>query len=338
MTELGLSLGLSPREPVDRFLELARTAERSGVDAVWVIDSQMAMKDAYMTLALLARETTELRLGPGVTNLVTRHETVVANAMSTLASIAPGRIEVGVGAGDSSVYPLGRTPQKIRECDQGIHRLRSLMAGETVPGGPAGLTMSFAGDPPPPIFLAASQPRMLRLAGEVADGVIIMGPADRETIGMQMRRVDEGAAAMRRDPRRIFRDLWVTISIGSSAIEDVKSWASAQARWLTKWKQVPSSLERFRSEMEQAAATYDFGDHLSLRAGHADTISDGFAAALAVAGDAEQCRARLGSLADTGVDRITLTLLSGGRERRLEELAALWTRLRGDRAATEASA
>ncbi|MQA74469.1 MAG: LLM class flavin-dependent oxidoreductase [Solirubrobacterales bacterium] len=328
--ELGLSLGLSPREREGRFVELARSAERLGVDALWVIDSQLAMKDAYVGLALLAHETERIRIGPGVTNLVTRHETVIANAMASLASIAPGRVTVGLGAGDSSVFPLGRRPSTIRECEAGVRRLRSLLAGEEVEGEAGGLRLSFAPDPPPPVYLAASQPRMLRLAGAVADGVIVMGPADPETVRMQMADVDAGAERAGRDPRAVFRDLWVTVAVGPTAVADVKSWASAQARWLTKWKQVPASLERFRDEMERSAATYDFGDHLSLRAGHAEAISDDFARSLAVAGDREECRRRLISLAGVGVDRITLTLLSGGRESRLEELAEIWDAVRSD--------
>jgi 5,10-methylenetetrahydromethanopterin reductase len=328
LIELGLSMGLSPREPADRFVRLATTAEQLGVDAIWVIDSQLAMKDAYVALTLLAHETDRIRLGPGVTNLITRHETVVANAMASLASIAPGRVTVGIGAGDSAVFPIGRQPLKVRECERGVRRLRSLLRGEEVEGEAGAMRLSFGPQPAPSVYLAASQPRMLRLAGAAADGVIIMGPADRETLALQMDHVDAGAEAAGRDPDDVFRDLWVTVSIGPSAVDDVKSWAAAQARWLTKWKQVPPSLERFRPEMERAAAGYDFGDHLSLRAGHAGTISDEFARALAVAGERDDCRARLLSLAGAGVDRITLTLLSGGRERRLTDLAEIWDEIR----------
>lgn len=326
--ELGLSLGLSPREPPQRFVELARSAERLGVDALWVIDSQLAMKDAYVALSLLADGTDRIRVGPGVTNLVTRHETVVANAMASLASIAPGRVVVGVGAGDSAVFPIGRRPLRIAECRSGIVRLRSLLCGDEVEGDVGGLRLAFAPKPAPPVYLAASQPRMLRLAGAVADGVIIMGPADRDTLDLQIGHVDAGAEEAGRDPHDVLRDLWVTVSVGSSAVDDVKSWASAQARWLMRWRQLPDSLERFRPEMERAAAGYDFGDHLSLRADHADAISDDFARALAVAGDREQCAERLLSLIGVGVDRVTLTLLSGGRERRLAELTDMWDAVR----------
>lgn len=326
MSQIGLSLGLSPREPIDRLVRLARQAEAAGVAHCWVVDSQMAMKDAVVALAVLARETETLHVGPGVTNLITRHETVVANAMATLADVAPGRIGVGVGAGDSAVFPIGRKPMSIEECRVGVTRLRRLLRGEAIDGPAGKLALSFTPPIVPPIFFAASQPRMLHLAGEVADGVIIMGPSDPDTVKMQLAYVDEGARAVGRDPGEIIRDLWVTLSIGDGddPVRDVKSWASAQARWLTTWKTVPDSLERFRPEMDEAARTYDFGDHLSLAAGHASTISDDFARVLAVAGPADDCANRLAGLLAAGPDRLTVTLLSGGRERRLDDIVAVW--------------
>jgi 5,10-methylenetetrahydromethanopterin reductase len=324
--ELGLSLGVSPRESFDRFISIGTRAEEIGAKMMWVIDSQLAMKDAYIALALLAKGTSKLNFGPGVTNLITRHPTVVANAMNTLAFLAPGRLQIGIGVGDSAVFPIGRKPMSIADCEQGIRELRSLLRGETKNYGAGDVALSFTANPVPPIFLAASQPRTLELAGLVADGVLIMGPSDPETVKMQMEAVDAGARRAGRDPSEIVRDLWVTIAVGGqSAINDVKSWASAQARWLTKWKTVPASLEVYRSEMDHAAASYDFQTHLSRSAEHATGISDEFAKVLAVVGDEQECRGRLESLCATNVNRITLTLLSGGRERRLDEIASVWS-------------
>ncbi len=336
MSQIGVSLGLSPREPIGRLVGLAREAEDAGIGHMWVVDSQMAMKDATVALAILARETERLQIGPGVTNLITRHETVVANSMATLADIAPGRVLVGVGAGDSAVFPIGRKPMSIDESRKGLDRLRALLRGDAVPGPAGDLHLSFTPPEVPPVFFAASQPRMLRLAGEVADGVIIMGPSDPDTVRMQLSQVDAGAREAGRDPAEVIRDLWVTLSVGDGAepVNDVKSWASAQARWLTTWKQVPESLEHFRHEMDEAARTYDFGDHLSLAAGHASTISDEFARVLAVAGPAEECVERLGGLLDAGPDRLTVTLLSGGRERRLSQIAEVWKGLQAQRGAS----
>ncbi len=326
MTELGISLGWSHREPANRIISLVQEAESAEVDACWVIDSQLAMRDAFVLLGLLASDTTRIQLGPGVTNLLTRHPTVVANSLVTLRSIAPGRVLAGVGAGDSAVYPLGLKPQSVARLREGISDLRTLLTGEAVDGQAGGLRLSGVDGPAEPIFLAASQPRMLQLAGAVADGVIIMGPADSGVQRIQMDHVDRGAVEAGRSPGDVFRDVWVTMAVDgeTSGVESVRSWASAQARWLTKWDDVPAGLRRFEEEMQQAAEAYDFEWHLSVTANHATVVSDELAAALAVVGDVETCAARIRQIVDVGVDRVTVSLLSGGRERRLQDLLEVW--------------
>jgi 5,10-methylenetetrahydromethanopterin reductase len=326
MTELGISLGWSHREPADRIISLVQEAEGAGVDVCWVIDSQLAMRDAFVLLGLLGPATTSIRLGPGVTNLVTRHPTVVANSLVTLRSLAPGRVLAGVGAGDSAVYPLGLKPQSVDRLGEGIEKLHALLAGETIEGPGGEIRLSGVEGPPEPIFLAASQPRMLDLAGAVADGVIIMGPADPEVLRAQMESVDRGAAGVGRSPGEVLRDVWVTMAVDGEqrGVDAVRSWASAQARWLSKWAQLPLGLLRFEEEMRQAAETYDFERHLSVTAQHASVVSDELAAALAVAGDVDQCAVRIREIADVGADRVTVSLLSGGRARRLEDLLAVW--------------
>ena len=124
MTELGISLGWSHREPADRIISLVQDAESGGADVCWVIDSQLAMRDAFVLLGLLARGTSKMRLGPGVTHLITRHLTVVANFLVTLRSLAPGRVLAGVGAGDSAVYPLGLKPHSVDRLREGITAAR----------------------------------------------------------------------------------------------------------------------------------------------------------------------------------------------------------------------
>jgi 5,10-methylenetetrahydromethanopterin reductase len=334
VTELGISLGWSHREPAGRMIKLVQEAEAGGVAACWVIDSQLAMRDAFSLLTLLANETTTIRLGPGVTNLVTRHPTVVANALLTLRSLAPGRVMAGIGAGDSAVYSIGLKPQPIAVLREGISALRSLLSGEAV--DPGKVRLAGAEGPAEPIYLAASQPRMLHLAGAVADGVIVMGPAHPEMLHAQMELVDRGAAEAGRPPGEVFRDVWVTMAVDGEerGVDAVRSWASAQARWLAKWENLPAGLERFDEEMARAADAYDFQEHLSLSAEHAGVISDDLAASLAVAGDVDECARRISDIVDLGADRITIALLSGGRDRRLLDLLEVWETVHGASAAT----
>lgn len=330
MTGIGVSLGWSHREPLDSIVGLVRDCEDRGVEACWVIDSQVAMRDAFALLANLATVTDRIMIGPGVTNLVTRHETVVANTLSTLSVLAPGRILAGLGAGDSAVFPIGLRPQTLTELRNGIGRLRKLLAGETVEGSDGSYALAGTSSHPAPIYLAASQPRMLELAGAVADGVIVMGPADPDVWASQLDHVTRGAMSVGRDPSTVTKDFWVTMAVGAESLNSVRSWASAQARWMARWKTVPASLQRFRPEMVRSAEAYDFSRHLSLSASHPGVISDELAAALAVVGTVAECVERLGPLAELKPDRITLALLSGGRAHRLAEIMEVWGQLAGN--------
>jgi 5,10-methylenetetrahydromethanopterin reductase len=327
VTELGISIGWSYREPLDRVVGLVRDAEKNDVEACWVIDSQMAMRDAFALLPHLAAATDRILIGPGVTNLVTRHETVIANSISTLAAIAPGRILAGLGAGDSAVFPIGLKPQGVADLRTGITRLRSLLAGEVVDGPDRPYAVGGSSSETPPIYLAASQPRMLELAGAVADGVIVMGPANPQVWAAQMDHIDRGAISSGRNPSTVATDVWVTMAVGGDALDSVRSWVSAQARWMARWKAIPESLQPFRQEMTRSAEEYDFGQHLSLSASHPETVSDELAAALAVVGSPAECAERLSALAELKPGRITFALLSGGRERRLADTLEVWREL-----------
>ncbi len=329
MTELGISLGLSPRESTSQFVRVLQTAEALGISTAWVLDSQLAMKDAYMALAVAGRETSTINVGPGVTNLVTRHESVVANAMATLENLCPGRVVVGIGTGDSAVFPIGERPMRLAECERGVLRLQRLLGGEAVEMGGREHRLSFVPPRRPPVFFAASQPGTLSLAGRVADGVIVMGPSDPDTVRSQLAVVDRAACDAGRDPADLTRDLWVTMSVGDGVapLRDVKSWCSAQARWMMTWRTLPERFAPYAREMERVAREYDFGTHLSLRAGHGELVSDDLARLLAVAGTQEECQTRLSQLASTGVDRVTVSLLSGGRLRRLHEVVDVWRAL-----------
>jgi 5,10-methylenetetrahydromethanopterin reductase len=327
MTGLGISLGWSAREPVDHILGLVERAEEQGVEVGWVIDSQLAMRDAYALLAILARSTRRIMLGPGVTNLLTRHETVVANSLSTLNALAPGRILAGLGAGDSAVFPIGLQPQPVAALERALWRLVALLEGRPVEGPAGDYALAASGLPRPPVYLAASQPRMLELAGAVADGVIVMGPADPGVWESQMGRIDQGARSAGRDPAKVVRDVWVTMAVGDGAIDSVRSWASAQARWLARWQTLPESLREFEAEMRESAATYDFAQHLSRTAAHPRAVSDGLASSLAVVGSPGQCAQRLQPLLALQPDRVTFPLLSGGRSRRLEQIGEVWDRV-----------
>src|SRR5688572_30261301 len=113
MPQFGLSFGISARELLLRIGDVARTAEDNGFNAAWVIDSQVAMKDVHVALTVAAMATKKLQLGTGVTNPLTRHITVTANAIAGVDEVSGGRALLGLGSGDSAVFPLGWKPASI---------------------------------------------------------------------------------------------------------------------------------------------------------------------------------------------------------------------------------
>ena len=97
-----------PSEHVDRHVELVQLAEELGFDCAWIPD-QTFYRDPYVVLAALARATSTIALGVGVTNPFTRHPAMTARAIASVEELAPGRVALGVGAGNvrELLAPLG---------------------------------------------------------------------------------------------------------------------------------------------------------------------------------------------------------------------------------------
>src|SRR5262249_56234721 len=160
----------------------------------------------------------------------------------------------GGGAGEGSWFAGGLRPGGGAAGGGAFLRGARRLGGEGVEGGGGGggpVRLSVTPPKSPPIFLAASQPRMLQLAGEMADGVIVVGPADPDVVRMQLACVDRGRLAAGRQPADVIKDVWVTISIGPEGQTggDVKSFAATLGRWFTTWRDLPASLEPFRAAM-----------------------------------------------------------------------------------------
>jgi len=107
-------------------------AETLGYDSVWVTDSQMLFSDCYAVLALAARQTTRLRLGPGTAICGTRIPPVQVAAVATLNRLAPGRVHLAVGTGNTAMRTMGQRPLRIAEYDDYLRVLSALLRGEVV--------------------------------------------------------------------------------------------------------------------------------------------------------------------------------------------------------------
>src|SRR3712207_9288880 len=115
-----------------RTVELAVQAERWGLDGLLLADSENLVGDPYVELAWAAQATEPLRLGPAVTNPITRHPAVTAAAIATLQVESEGRAVVVFGRGDSAVLQLGIPPATTAELERGLMELQGFLGGEDV--------------------------------------------------------------------------------------------------------------------------------------------------------------------------------------------------------------
>lgn len=322
MTTYGISMGVSPREPLRNVGDIARAADDGGFEAMWLIDFQLGMKDVYAAMNIAAMNSDNLHIGPGVTNLLTRHPTVTANAMTALDELCDGKAMLGLGAGWSAVLGAGGRPSKLGDIRDSLPTFRGLFSGDPLQLDGVEINLATARRQIP-LYLAVSQPGMLRLSGESCDGAILMGAADPAFCQWQLDYIHQGLEDAGRARSELLVDLVVTMSIDDdeeAALADVRAWATSQAATFHPWRTMPETYERFRPEFERAADAYHLVDHLSLHADHKSIVSDDFVRSVAIAGPLDTCLDRVRELTKLDVDRITFALLSGGRRRRLDQL------------------
>src|SRR5438067_947960 len=187
---------------IDAFAADVKRAEALGWDAAWQPDSQLRRRDTYVLLAAAARATERITLGPLLANPVNRHPTVTASSIATIDELAPGRVLLGWGVGDTAVRLAGLRPARVKELEAATRLMRALLDGEAVEVGaerPARLPHAR----PVPIWIAAGGPRTLRMAGGVADGVFIRVGTHRANIETSVNEIRAGAIEAGRDPSKI---------------------------------------------------------------------------------------------------------------------------------------
>src|SRR6184192_4031781 len=179
-------------------------AETLGYDSVWVTDSQLLFSDCYAVLALAARQTTRLRLGPGTAICGTRIPPVQVAAIATLNRLAPGRVHLAVGTGNTAMRTMGQRPMRIAEYDDYLRVLSALLRGEVVEytfnGVTRPITMlmhereSMNLEPRIPLYVSGFGPRAMELAGKHGDGLVFAIPPRGVAVAEALGHAREGAA------------------------------------------------------------------------------------------------------------------------------------------------
>lgn len=324
MSDLTFGVGLFPTEPVPAIVRLARLAEDLGFGHVWVGDSHLIWREAYVTLAAAALGTTRVVLGTGVTNVVTRDPAVVASAFATLHEACPGRLILGLGLGDSAVETMGRKPARLAAFELAVRRMRDLLAGRDVPIETGTIRLKHAVGDGLPIYVAASGPRMLELTGRIADGVIVLVGVEPARVERALAAIRDGARAAGRDPERLDVVLWVPCAVaedGARAREAVKAHVARVVA-----HPLPFALgEDERRVVDEIRRQYDYYAHMDRRASQARVVPDWLVDRFAIAGTPADCRAAVERLRGGGVRQLAIIpygVGEGDREATLRGFAA----------------
>ena len=166
---------LKPDHRFDRSVDLARRAEANGFGHGWMFDSHILWRDPYPLLTLMGEATSQMRLGTCVTNPATRDITVTASALATLNEITGGRMDLGIGRGDSARRVMGKKPTTVAYMEECCRIVRALTAGEKVEVDGTEIQMPWATGGPVPVWVAGYGPMALAAAGLGVAAFIVLG-------------------------------------------------------------------------------------------------------------------------------------------------------------------
>lgn len=316
-----------PSEHYSKHIDLVRLAEDLGFDFAWVPD-QTFYRDPYLMLAASTNSTEKIRLGIGVTNPNTRHPAMAARAIATLDEMAPGRIILGIGAGNNKelLKPLGLDNAHAgAKCREMAVIVRGLLSGEVIEHQGAyfqarDIGLNFESNPNIPIHIAGRGAYVLQAAGEVADGAIIGGLCTAGGIAYAVEQIKIGARKAGRDYRQVEMISWITVNVTDSrdkALEDLKPVVAhliggAPENVLGALALDPALIGRIKKAyieegIPQAAEFVD------------STCIDAFS----IVGDGPECVRRIKALEEAGITQISVLMPPGPVEQQKQHIKNL---------------
>jgi 5,10-methylenetetrahydromethanopterin reductase len=320
--KFGVSLRPSGEDSIDETVSIVKIADSLGLDSAWLLDSELICSDVYVNLAACALNTSKIMLSPGVTNVITRHAAVTANAIATVDKISGGRAVLGIGAGDSAVQGLGLKPASIKHTEDYITLVKKLFTGQYVDYGSKKIKIMSATGRKIPIHLSVSQRRMCELAGKIANGAIIIGSTNPALLKRQIEWIRKGMkdASRESDPFEMTYYVGFSVSKDSKkAKEEVRAFATSRARWFASWdvSLLPAELTKLKKQLDEIRPKYDFLEHMAVDAKHhgavEDLLSEEMIDEFAVGGDTEYCIRKFRDIFEAGADRVVPLVLSHDR-------------------------
>jgi probable F420-dependent oxidoreductase len=313
---------IKPDLSIDRIVSLTRQAEAAGFTYGWLFDSHVLWKEPYPLLALMAANTQRMKLGTCVTNPAVRDLTVTASLFATLNLISTGRMQLGIGRGDSSRRVLGKKPVSWSQLEQSVNVFRDLTSGREIEYESQPTRLTWTAGSPPPVWIAGYGPKVLHMAGRVADGIILQF-ADPDLISWCLGFVKEGARAAGRD----FSKIEVMAAAPVWVSDDLKV-AREHVRWfpalvsnhvmdlIRQYK--PEDLPPALTSFVQERGSYDYQHHCEVDSDNRNFVSDEVVDRFCLVGPVKAHREKLNALAKAGVTQFNIYLMCGEEEKTLE--------------------
>ena len=299
-------------------LTLVQGIEAAGFDGVGILDSQLLSRDSFVTLGQVATRTSRLTLFPAVTNPFTRHASVLAGGIQTVEELAPGRVKFVVGTGYTSASTIGRAPATLAEMRACIATVKALVAGDTVDFNGTPGRLAFASQRPIPVLMAASGPKAIELAGEIADGALLLVGFNRGIVERALAYLERGA---RRAGRRLedLEIVWAVRTGTAGTTEEARRLARPIAvhwgilRWGGHWLEpaglrlpkldIPDAVRKIYPDLSHAD---DWEAAIAATAFVPDDVVAQLCDALGLIGTPEDCVGRIVEMTRLGVRNLYL--------------------------------
>lgn len=297
----------------DELRNYARVAEEAGFDSLWVTERYFH-EETFSLLGFLAAATTRIRLGLGVTNPYTRNPALLGMSAATLDRISGGRFLLGLGRSDKWMIEgrMGMPYERpLAHMKKTVAQLRQLLAGERVSG--VGVywdlkAVRLAVTPAQerlPVYLAAIGPRALRLAGAVADGVLLNAYVPTAYVRYAVQEIADAAREAGRDPAAIDIACMLIVRLTDDPERMMPALKERMVRLLA---------EPFVGEVLLERGGFDPGILPELRAtaeGRGEKaavglITEEMVEAFYLLGDAATCRRRIAEYREAGVEHALL--------------------------------
>jgi 5,10-methylenetetrahydromethanopterin reductase len=303
---------------VQEMIELARLADETGMESVWMSD-HLCFRDSLTTSMVLLASTSRIKVAAAPLSPYSRTPIISAMSIATMEEFAPGRVIASPGTGNAAALKEAGidSPRPLKTMREYVEILRRLLKGETVSFQGEmfqlrGAKMGFIPSTPIPMYLTAVRSRMLQLGGEIGDGVLLSGGCSPGYIGRCVADIEVGA----NKAGKLLKEVDVAGFITASVSEDPREAIEANKLFLAYIFRNAHHADNIRLgggkvDQEGLAAAVGKRDWEAAK----KYISDDVVYAHSIAGTAKECRTQLEAFVKGGLN-LPVLLPMGTQEAR----------------------